>query len=54
MTKWRIKRLEGVSDKINFSWEALPGQHGFKWDWNIIESEIEKMEINEEKIIEIE
>ena len=53
MTKWRIKRLPNVSEKVNFSWEQYDHDKGAKWDWNIIEAEVGKMEINEEKIIEI-
>ena len=53
MTKWIIKRLPNAQGKINFSWEQADHNKGAKWDWNTIETAVEEMEINEEKIIEI-
>ena len=53
MTKWRIKRLPNVEGKLSFSWEQCDHQKHAKWDWDIIEKEIKKMAVDEEKIIEI-
>ena len=53
MTKWRVKRLPDVEGKLSFTWEACEGQNGYKWDWPTIENEVKKMDINEEKIIEV-
>ena len=53
MTKWRIKRLEDVGGKLNFSWEKYDNDKGSKWDWGAIESAAESMKIGEEKIVEI-
>lgn len=53
MTKWWIKRLEDIDGKLNFGWGLVGGQKEAKWDFEKIESEIRKMEIGEEKIIEI-
>jgi hypothetical protein len=53
MTKWWIKRLEDVDGKLNFEWSLSYGQKAAKWDIEKMKSEIRKMEIGEEKSIEI-
>ena len=53
MTKWKIKRLPDVEGKLSFGWSPLEVEESYKWDWEKIEPEIESMEINEERIIEI-
>ena len=53
MTKWKIKRLPNVEEKLSFSWAPLEVEESYKWDWEKIEPIIESMEINEERIIEI-
>ena len=53
MTKWKIKRLDDVDGKINFSWDKADSSKGSKWDWEKIHSEVNKMEIGEERIVEI-
>ena len=53
MTKWRLKRLPDVSGNANFNWEQCDYQKSAHWDFYTIKKEIEKMEVGEEKIIEI-
>ena len=53
MTKWKIKRLEDVCGKLNFQWEKADNDKGAKWDFEKMEAEIKKMDINEEKIIDV-